>query len=434
MNAGLVHRSQAPLVRGGRRVEHPLARAPIVAPYSVTQGYRWIGDAILPPGEKALLVAIFKLVDSKTWRWPPRTGDGGGSAVADLGLMIARSVRQTRRLIRALEERGVLAVADRRPFRSEYQILPEALRALGEAGKAAGIADRAERRARHRSRMDAADAALDRREAQGEEVHHEAEGEDAGPDFDLREDASPAPAVAAEPSAEPAPDALPSWALSAGRKHKLEPALVAGLVRSLWRAAGGTGSWLHEGALARPALRCWRHINQPSAAAWDRLCAGFASAWHGGRLRGSFPKGWAWTPRGLVELLRLPWARALAELEAARPAPPQAPPTAAPASAPAATPAGLRVVGELVGPPGARVPPDLTNAQLQAELGRRRATVASYVFDCFLAPLRLIDVQDGIAVVDAGSKVGAVWIGDNEDTRAALVGAAGGPVRLVASA
>ena len=141
MNAGLVQRSQAPLVRGGRRVEHPLARAAIVSPYSVTQGYRWIGDAILPPGEKALLVAIFKLVDSKTWRWPPKTGDGGGSAVADLGLMIARSVRQTRRLIRALEERGVLAVADRRPFRSEYQILPEALRELGEAGKAAGIAE-----------------------------------------------------------------------------------------------------------------------------------------------------------------------------------------------------------------------------------------------------------------------------------------------------
>ena len=81
MNAGLVQRSQAPLVRGGRRVEHPLARRAIVSPYSVTQAYRWIGDAVLPPGEKALLLSIFKLVDSKTWRWPPRTGDGGGSAV-----------------------------------------------------------------------------------------------------------------------------------------------------------------------------------------------------------------------------------------------------------------------------------------------------------------------------------------------------------------
>jgi hypothetical protein len=93
---------------------------------------------------------------------------------------------------------------------------------------------------------------------------------------------------------------------SAGRKHKRDPALVTGLVRKLWRAAGWTGSWLHEGALARPALRSWRHIDQPSAAAWDRLCAGLASAWEGGCLRGSVPKGWAWTPRGLVELLRLP--------------------------------------------------------------------------------------------------------------------------------
>ena len=90
--------------------------------------------------------------------------------------------------------------------------------------------------------------------------------------------------------------------------------------------------------------------------------------------------------------------------------------------------------GERRRAPGARVPPGFTDAQLQAELGRRRATVASYVFDCFLAPLRLIDVQDGVAVVDAGTKVGADWIGDNEDTRAALVGAAGGPVRLVARA
>jgi hypothetical protein len=89
------------------------------------------------------------------------------------------------------------------------------------------------------------------------------------------------------------------------------------------------------------------------------------------------------------------------------------------------------VAGELVGPPGARVPAGLTDAQLHAELDRRRATVASYVFDCFLAPLRLIDVQDGVAVVDAGSRVCAEWIAEHEDSRAALVGAAGGPVRLV---
>ena len=113
-----------------------------------------------------------------------------------------------------------------------------------------------------------------------------------------------------------------------GRKQELEPALVAGLVRSLGRAATGTGSWLHEGALARHALRCWRHLDPPSAAAWDRHCIGIASAWEGGRLRRFFRKGWAWTPRGLVALLRLHWARAIAELEANIAAPLKAPPAA----------------------------------------------------------------------------------------------------------
>ncbi|MFM2247362.1 MAG: hypothetical protein RL071_3436, partial [Pseudomonadota bacterium] len=93
MNAGPVMRSLPPLVRGGRRIEHPLARAPMVSPYAVTQGYRWIGDAHLPPGEKALLLTIFKLVDSRTWRWPPKTDERGGSALADLALSIDRSER-----------------------------------------------------------------------------------------------------------------------------------------------------------------------------------------------------------------------------------------------------------------------------------------------------------------------------------------------------
>ncbi len=431
MNAGPVMRSLPPLVRGGRRIEHPLARAPMVSPYAVTQGYRWIGDAHLPPGEKALLLTIFKLVDSRTWRWPPKTDERGGSALADLALSIERSERQTRRILRALEARGVLAVADMRPHRSHYQILPEGLKALGEAGRSASKAAQRERVERRAASMIAADAALDGLTTEGgaagteDGLVHEPDTVGATTDGGagpadasaLGRDAAPGQAAALSPSAELS-GPLPAWAVHTARRAGVDPALVAGLVRAAWRAAGGgQGSWLHEGALARPAIRAWRGLDRPPLARWEALMTGLASAREGGRLRGSFPKGWIWSPRGAVELLRLGWARLLAELEAD-----------APARAPVvvAAPATQR---ELPGKVGA-LPGD--PERWTAGIAGLCADVGATMGDIWIKPLALDGVQDGHVVVRCPSPVWVDWCAENYAE--ALVRAAGGPVRLVAAA
>ncbi len=424
-------RSLPPLVRGGRRIEHPLARAPMVSPYSVTQGYRWIGDAKLPPGEKALLLTIFKLVDSRTWRWPPKTDERGGSALADLALSIDRSERQTRRILRALEARGVLAVADMRPHRSHYQILPEGLKALGEAGRNASKAAQRERVERRTATMIAADAALDEHVigvsadgTQGEsDLHPDAATAEMNGEAAPAESDAHCPTAESEQAAALSPSAaltgaLPAWAAHTARRADVDPALVAGLVRAAWRAAGGgQGTWLHEGALARPAIRAWRGLDRPPLARWEALMTGLASAREGGRLRGSFPKGWTWSPRGAVELLRIGWARLLAELEAD-----------APARAPvvAAVPATQR---ELPGKVGAQ-PGDPERwaagmAALRTERGRTEA-------DIWIEPLTLDGVQDGHVVVRCPSPVWVDWCASNYADE--LVRAAGGPVRLVVAA
>ncbi|MBL8619174.1 MAG: hypothetical protein JNM72_26415 [Deltaproteobacteria bacterium] len=423
-------RSLPPLVRGGRRVEHPLARAPMVSPYSVTQGYRWIGDAQLPPGEKALLLTIFKLVDSRTWRWPPKTDERGGSALADLALSIDRSERQTRRILRALEARGVLAVADMRPHRSHYQILPEGLRALGEAGRSASKAAQRERVTRRAATMIAADAALDGLTGDGgadlvrhgdglqvEPVGADTDGE-AAPADPVAPCPEAVPGQAAAPSSSPSAEAfaaLPAWATYTAQRADVEPALVAGLVRAAWRAAGsGQGTWLHEGALARPAIRAWRGLDRPPLARWEALMTGLASAREGGRLRGSFPKGWTWSPRGAVELLRLGWARLLAELEADAPA-------RAPVVAPA--PANQR---ELPGKVGAQ-PGD--PERWAAGIAKLITEVGATMGEVWISPLALDGVQDGHVVVRCPSPVWVDWCASNYADE--LVRAAGGPVRLV---
>ncbi|MBL8618548.1 MAG: hypothetical protein JNM72_23250 [Deltaproteobacteria bacterium] len=424
-------RSLPPLVHGGRRIEHPLARAPMVSPYAVTQGYRWIGDAQLPPGEKALLLTIFKLVDSRTWRWPPKTDERGGSALADLALSIERSERQTRRILRALEARGVLAVADMRPHRSHYQILPEGLKALGEAGRSASKAAQRERVAQRAASMIAADAALDglTTEAcssgtdkepglQVDPVRFDTDGEAAPADpVAPCPEAVPGQAAALSPSAEQT-GAMPAWAVHTARRAGVDPALVAGLVRAAWRAAGGgQGTWLHEGALARPAIRAWRNLDRPPLARWEALMTGLASARESGRLRGSFPKGWTWTPRGAVELLRLGWARQLAELEA---------------DAPARTPvvvAAPATQRELPGKVGAQ-PGD--PERWAAGIAGLRADVGATMGDIWISPLALDGVQDGHVVVRCPSPVWVDWCAENYAE--ALVRAAGGPVRLVAAA
>ncbi len=426
-------RSLPPLVRGGRRIEHPLARAPMVSPYAVTQGYRWIGDAKLPPGEKALLLTIFKLVDSRTWRWPPKTDERGGSALADLALSIDRSERQTRRILRALEARGVLAVADMRPHRSHYQILPEGLKALGEAGRSASKAAQRERVAQRAASMIAADAALDgltnRDSPSGTNEELDLQVETVRADTDA--EAAPAHPVAPGPEVQPQQAAalssppsaeqigvLPAWAIHTARRAGVDPALVAGLVRAAWRAAGGgQGTWLHEGALARPAIRAWRGLDRPPLARWEALMTGLASAREGGRLRGGFPKGWTWSPRGAVELLRLGWARLLAELEA---------------DAPARTPvvvAAPATQRELPGKVGAQ-PGD--PERWAAVIAGLCAEVGATMGEVWIRPLELDGVQDGHVVVRCPSPVWVDWCAENYAE--ALVRAAGGPVRLVAAA
>ena len=49
----------------------------------------------------------------------------------ELAHAIGRSERHTRRLLRALEARGVLRTVDRRPVCSEYQLVPEQMKRLG---------------------------------------------------------------------------------------------------------------------------------------------------------------------------------------------------------------------------------------------------------------------------------------------------------------
>jgi hypothetical protein len=211
---------------------------------------------------------------------------------------------------------------------------------------------------------------------------------------------------------------LPSWAAHTARRSGVDAALVAGLVRAAWRAAGGgQGSWLHEGALARPAIRAWRGLDRPPLARWEALMTGLASAREGGRLRGSFPKGWTWSPRGAVELLRLGWARLLAELEAD-----------APARAPVvvAAPATQR---ELPGKVGAQ-PGD--PERWAAGIAGLCAEVGATMGEVWLRPLALDGVQDGHVVVRCPSPVWVDWCAENYAD--ALVRAAGGPVRLVAAA
>ena len=120
---------------GGFKAEHRVSPVVKRSPYSVTQGYTAVGRVLIPPAEKALLFVIFTKVDSETWRWPPKHMElKRGSSVLELATLIGRSVRHTRRLLRKLEGRGVLTTYDRRPFRSEYQIVPEVLMELGRMG------------------------------------------------------------------------------------------------------------------------------------------------------------------------------------------------------------------------------------------------------------------------------------------------------------
>lgn len=74
----------------------------------------------LPPTEKALLQIIIAKVDARTLRWLPTHG----ASVKELAKLLHRSPRYTRHLLRQLENRGLLVMFDRRPYRVGYQVTP----------------------------------------------------------------------------------------------------------------------------------------------------------------------------------------------------------------------------------------------------------------------------------------------------------------------
>ena len=78
----------------------------------------------LPPAEQALLQIIIAKVDARTLRWLPKHDEKGGSSVAELAELLQLSQRYTRRLLRRLEDRGLLVILNRRPYRLEYQVTP----------------------------------------------------------------------------------------------------------------------------------------------------------------------------------------------------------------------------------------------------------------------------------------------------------------------
>lgn len=382
---------------GAPKPEHRQPPVIRTSPYSVTEGYRAIGRIVLPPTEKALLVALFVRVDAKTWRWPPRElSDRRGSSMVELAASIQRSVRHTRRLMRRLEGRGLVITTDRRPERNAYYIVPEALIAAGEAGQAEvrGVVRR-DRQAREALQA-RADAELDGT-APEDEAPVEGPGEEA-----------------TEESAEVVPvETLPGWATKKGAREGLPPAQVAGMVRAAWQAAGARGLWINEGREARSVVRVWRGLGEPSLAEWTALMDRLAAAVRGGRLNGRLSRGWVLTTRSLIKLAEDGVAR---DVAAEPPPAPPAPRAAAPES------------GAIVLPGPARAPDIGVDhwRTIGRPLLRERKGV---LYDVWVKPLELVGLEDGELVLRAPNGVFATWI--REEFAADMVEAAGGPVRIV---
>jgi len=74
----------------------------------------------LPPTEKALLQIIVAKADARTLRWQPKHG----ASVAELADLLQVSPRHARRLLRRLEDRGLVVMFDRRPYHFEFQVTP----------------------------------------------------------------------------------------------------------------------------------------------------------------------------------------------------------------------------------------------------------------------------------------------------------------------
>ena len=131
---------------GGKRPQHRKLVVIENSPLSVVTCYRMVGQCSLKPSQKALMEALATVADAKTLRWPREHCGMGGSAVEDLADMVGVGPRQTRRLLRQVEDLGLLVTLDRRPFRSEYQIMPAALEKMYEAARARHKAKRNRRR------------------------------------------------------------------------------------------------------------------------------------------------------------------------------------------------------------------------------------------------------------------------------------------------
>ncbi len=398
---------------GGFKAEH--RQTPVVkrSPYSTNEAYMALGRVLIPPAEKALLFVIFTKVDSKTWRWPPKHMElKRGSSVLELATLIGRSVRHTRRLLRKLEGRGVLITYDRRPYRSEYQIVPEVLMELGRMGHE----DVRTVLATARDAAMASQAAAD--------VHIDREASAPEPDAAPADDGAPAEASVVEA---PEGEVMPRWVEGLARKNGLKPAFAAGLVRAAWRAAGEQGRWTVLGGEGRATVKAWRELGEPSLAEWEALLMALATAVKAGRLNGMLPRNWMGHPSCFVKLARKGAARQVAQAYVAAT---KAPPAAAVARA-SGTPGLARRAS---GNPGsvrieglALLPPMRTVERWNAEKAQVRVQLGA-LYDIWLHPLEWGGLDGDETVILAPNKIFGDWCAENYS--AALTHMAGGPVRL----
>lgn len=374
---------------GGPRAEHSTKPEVKTSPYSVTQGYRWCARAVLPPTEAALLNALFVRVDAKTWRWPPKPGERGGSSLFELAEAIGKSERHTRRTLRKLEARGVLITYDCRPNRNEYQIVPEVLKELGEAGHEA-----VRKAVKERRSLEAAQQA----------------------DADAKLDDNPAPKAAGQG------DPLPRWARRVSTKRGMTPELAASLVRTVWRAAGEQGLWLHEGCNLRRVLKVWRNLDEPSLEEWEALMQGISRAAAGGQLRGLLGRGWRWSTRAVLKLAEQARVREIVrQMTEQTPPKPDTPPSGEGASQP-----GARL---LPGPASPTGPPITDQAEWASQLTllKRRSDAMGAIW---------LPMVQYVGVDEAGVTELRVPFSGAADNLEALFGDAlalisNGPVRLV---
>lgn len=394
---------------GAKRPQHRRLVVIENSPITGLDCNRYASRCALPPTEKALLQIIIAKVDSRTLRWPPKHGGKGGSGVKELADLLQRSPRHTRRLLRKLEERGLLVTLDRRPYRSEYQIMPEALKAKGEADWARHRARQNRDRIESLAAAAAADLAID--ELAADETAGAAQGSQGedGNDSGEHEGASPADRL---PEVDTLPkvatldcgEAIPRWAIHTGRTHRLPATKVAGLVRAAWRAAGAEGTWTVEGAEARNVVRAWRNLNEPSLDEWSALLDGLAAAARQGRVQ--LKRSWTMGIPGLLKLTKNKAARRAAHA-AKVPTPSQ---VAKPARLTPTRPSGQHLLPGPVEPTGLPAGDpgewEKTMRVLQHQLGA--------MYDIWLAACAFEGLSDdGQVVVRVPNQMFADWIGSH---------------------